>query len=82
MKLEFYGENGRRTIGKPKTVEKAWDIINKFLADHNFKSYYSRINFFEDMWEIDVGSWTEKFILSELNEDAQKYKQIRGIRNG
>ena len=81
MKLEFensYGE--RRIIGNPNDIEEVWKIISDFLKDHNFKSYYSRINFGNTEWEIDVGSHTEFFYLSELNENVNNY--MKGVING
>lgn len=76
MKLEFKNSKGvRRLIGSPSNVKEAFDIIKKFLDEHNYKSYYTRINFLEDEWELDVGSWSEFFYLSELTDDALKQLQ-------
>ena len=85
MKLEFrkgvYPEGSvcknRREIGDFNTSEEMWNIIKKFLADHNFISYYSRIWFDEDentVW-IDVGSHTEFFAVpSPTKELLNVYK--------
>ena len=70
MKLEFENSQGqRRVIGNPETPQEMWQIINKFLADHNFKSYYSRMNLYPDEYEIDVGSHTEFFYISEMTDE-------------
>ena len=76
MKLDFENSQGyRRVIGTPDTVNEAFEIIRGFLQDHNYKSYYTRINFDDFEWEIDVGSHSEFFYLSDLNEDTEKYKE-------
>lgn len=71
MILEFENSDGnRKTIGNPETVQEAFKIINAFLDEHSYRSYYKRINFYDDEWEIDCGSWNELFYLSDLPEDA------------
>lgn len=58
-----------REIGIAKDWDTANKIINKFLDDHNFVSYYTR------SWEengriwLDVGSWTEFFILEKITTE-------------
>ena len=67
MKLIFQNSRGEeRVIAEPTNREEISKEINKFLDDHNFKSYYTRI------WEengrliYDVGSHTEFFILEGM----------------
>lgn len=43
--------------------EDASTHIKKFLDEHNYKSYYTIGNLYEDRIEFDVGSHTEFFIL-------------------
>lgn len=64
MKLFFKNSRGEeKVIAEPSNREEVNKEINKFLYDHNFKSYYTRV------WEVDgrlifdVGSWSEVFIL-------------------
>jgi hypothetical protein len=51
-------------------------VIQHFLDDHNYKSYYTR------SWEVDrvkwydVGSWTEFFVWA-YEEDIERYKNER-----
>ena len=58
-------------------------IINKFLKEHNFKSYYTRVWQEDDNnVRFDVGSHTEFFIVSteekEIIEDLRdKYRKIK-----
>lgn len=75
MLLYFENSRGqRRLISNPITVENMWKDINDFLKEHNFKSYYSRVNFEKDEWVIDVGSHTEFFIVTNFNDE--NYKEL------
>lgn len=67
MKLFFQNSKGKeRLIAEPSNREEVYKEVNKFLDDHNFKSYYTRV------WEengrlvLDVGSYTEFFILEGM----------------
>ena len=67
MKLIFQNSRGEeRVIAEPTNREEIGKEIDKFLDDHNFKSYYTRV------WEengrliYDVGSHTEFFILEGM----------------
>ena len=77
MKVVFensYGE--RREIGRCKKQEEAMKIINNFLNEHNYKSYYCR------MWvgcdedgaytKVDVGSWSEFFYIYTDEEEENE----------
>lgn len=64
MRVTFKNAIGKeRTIGTCETEKEAWKIINDFLKEHNYKSYYHRTSFIEELnrYWIDVGSWTEFF---------------------
>lgn len=68
----LYFENSkkeRRVIAEVETKEDVWKEITKFLDEHNFKSYYSRLfKTHNNEWCIDVGSHTEFFyVSSDLN---------------
>lgn len=65
-------------------------IITNYLKNFpNFKSYYRRINGPHitesglNKWNIDVGSWSEFFIITELNEEVNDdyYVEIFEPRN-
>ena len=64
----LYFENSlgqRREIGQGKSEQEIFQIINKFLEEHNFTSYYTRfwINPKNPLEKIyDGGSHTEFFI--------------------
>jgi hypothetical protein len=64
MKVTLKNAIGKeRVIGTCETEEEAWKIIKDFLKEHNFKSYYHRACFIDELnrYWIDVGSWTEFF---------------------
>lgn len=61
----------RRKIGSAAQRDEAFKIINKFLDDHNYHSYYMRF------WEsaknetcVDVGSHSECFYITEVNNET------------
>ena len=68
FKIIFENSKGKKkTIGKADNRDAAFKIIDDFLADHNYKSYYKRTwNIDDKTTYVDVGSWTEKFILQEV----------------
>ena len=68
MKLIFQNSRGEeRVIAEPQDKKEAVKEINKFLDDHNYKSYY--MNVCEDdngRLRIDVGSWSEFMIIEGM----------------
>ena len=66
MKLYFTKSSGdERIIGEPSDIAEATLMINDFLKEHNYKSYYTR-NFISETTGrlvFDVGSWSEFFEL-------------------
>ena len=63
-RLFFQNSKGEeRLIAEPLNREEVNKEINKFLDDHNFKSYYTRVWEENGRLKIDVGSHTEFFIL-------------------
>ena len=69
MKLIFQNSRGEeRVIAEPQDKKEAVKEINKFLDNHNYKSYY--MNVCEDdngRLRIDVGSWSEFFYLENMS---------------
>lgn len=64
MKVYFENSEGqRRVIGENvSTMQEVMKIIQNFLNEHNYKSYYTR-TWYEDGWTwFDVGSHTEFFL--------------------
>lgn len=67
MKLYFENSRGeKRLIAQPETEEAAMKEIYKFCEERNFKIYYVRYHKTPDGTTVyDVGSWSEKFLLSK-----------------
>ena len=68
MKLFFKnGKGEERVIAEPSNREEVNKEINKFIDDHNFKSYYKRVWETDGRLIFDVGSWSEVFILEGMS---------------
>lgn len=64
IKVVFERSNGElKELAIAETAKAANRVINNFLKAHNFTSYYTRISFYDDFIEYDVGSYTEFFRL-------------------
>lgn len=62
IKIYFQNSEGaEREIGQCDTYEQGHVIIQVFLDEHNFKSYYFRSWDSDNGKRIDVGSHTEFF---------------------
>ena len=65
-------ENSRkqeREIGTAVDINAAYKIIDKFLDEHNFKSYYKNVCEIEKgKTRVDVGSWSEFFYVEEYED--------------
>ena len=74
MKLYFQNSRGvERMIAEPSNREEVVKEINKFLDDHNYKSYYMQVCEDNGRLMIDVGSHTEGFALEGMSfEDWAK----------
>lgn len=70
MTLYFQYSNGnRRELAEYTNKENIFKAINNFLDKHNYKSYYTRVWREEDEVWIDVGSWSEFFVVKD--EDGE-----------
>lgn len=64
-------ENSRkqeREIGTAVNMDSAYDVIDKFLEEHNYKSYYKRVYGVNGRTKVDVGSWSEFFYIEECED--------------
>ena len=61
----FQGLGGeKRSIGIATTEALAYRIINEFLDEKKYKSYYTRSwQVDDDTIQVDVGSWSEFFFI-------------------
>ena len=67
MKLYFKNSQGEeRLIAECETVKDVGKEIQKFLDDHNYKSYYWRSWEEDGRIKIDVGSWSEFFFVDGI----------------
>ena len=69
MKLIFQNSRGEeRVIAEPQNREEVVKEINKFLDDHNYKSYYMNVCEYDNgKLRIDVGSWSEFMIVEGMS---------------
>lgn len=57
----------RKIIGTVENKEATFKVINDFLNEHNYKSYYSNCWKKDDKTTVvDVGSHTEFFYIQEV----------------
>ncbi len=67
MKLYFKNRKGKeRVIAEPANKEEVTKEIKKFIDDHNFKSYYTRVWEENGRLKFDCGSWSEFFFLEGM----------------
>ena len=68
LNVMFENSKGqKRIIGTVENEESAFKVINDFLDDHNYKSYYQRTwNKDDKTTVVDVGSHTEFFYIQEV----------------
>lgn len=85
MKVYFRDSHGKKRLLKEvETKEGVWKVIQKFLDDHNFTSYYARLWFVDGYTWFDVGSHTEYFLVDENlmeqyeNEQEEEKEVARG----
>jgi len=66
MKVYFLDSyDNKREIAEVQTTKEVWSVINKFLEERNYKSYYTRMWYKDNMTWIDVGSHSEFFLVDE-----------------
>lgn len=80
--VSYSNPSSTRVIAKVKTEQEASKKIKKFLDEHHYKSYYTRVWYENNIKKHDVGSYTEFFHLEleegeffekgYLNEDADQ----------
>lgn len=74
IKVIFQNSREEREIGIADTEREAFKIVHMFLQEHNYKSYYTRCWIDENNSNrtiVDVGSWSEFFILDNDNKESE-----------
>lgn len=68
MFFVYFEKNGiKREIGKCVNEKEVEQIINKFLEERKYKSYYwNIIKIDKNIKRIDVGSWSEFFYVERI----------------
>lgn len=70
LTLYFKNIDGKkRIIAHPTSVKDTMAEIKKFIDDHNFKSFYTRVWPEDGMLKFDVGSHCEFFYLDGMTFD-------------
>lgn len=86
MNVYFRDSFGRkRLLERVDTKEQVWGVIKKFLDDHYFTSYYTRMWFNDGYTWYDVGSHTEFFLVDEnlmgqYEDEQEEEKDISRVR--
>lgn len=77
MKLLFQSSNGsERVIAEVNSFAEANEEMDKFMEERNFQSYYKRLWDRDGRLMVDVGSWTEFFIVEGYSlEDVHKEQE-------
>ena len=81
MKLYFKNSQDKeRLITECETTKDVSREIHKFLDDHNYKSYYSRSWGDEEKVMIDVGSYSEFFVVKGISH-SEYIKDLKSDEN-
>lgn len=57
-----------REIGTAVDMNGAYKIMDEFMDEHNFKSYYKRVWKENGRIKVDAGSWSEFFYVEECED--------------
>lgn len=85
MRLYFENAYGKRkSISQVSNLKEIHAIISDVLEDYGYISYYTRMWYDPEKKELwfDVGSHSEFFVVTEVEEDSKLLKQVKGEKNG
>lgn len=85
MRLYFENSYGkRRHISQVENIKEIHTIIADVLEDYGYKSYYTRIWYEKDKKELwfDVGSHSEFFVVTDVEEDSVLLESLKEQNNG
>ena len=90
MNVYFRDSHGKKRLLRENvaTKEEAWKIMQKFMDDHDFKCYYTRIWYSDGYTWFDVGSHTEFFLIDDdlmeqyesEHKNEQEKQDVRSTR--
>ena len=85
MRLYFENSYGKRKfISHVNSLKETYALIDDILEEYHYKSYYIRLWYEKDKKElwIDVGSHSEFFIITEVEENSNIIKNLEDNKNG
>lgn len=85
MNVYFRDSHGKKRLLRENvaTKEEAWKIMQKFMDDHDFKCYYTRIWYSDGYTWFDVGSHTEFFLIDDdlMEQYESEHKNEQETQN-
>lgn len=85
MRLYFENSYGkRRYISQVFHIKEIHAIIADILEDYGYKSYYTRLWYDKEKKELwfDVGSHSEFFVVTDVEENSQLLTSLKENNNG
>lgn len=81
MNLYFRDSHGKKRLiaSDLQSKKEIWEHVKKFLDDHSFKSYYTRIWYADGYTWYDVGSHTEFFCVDANLMEQYENEQEKGV---
>lgn len=78
MELYFVGGwDKKRHLGHVDSFKECFEMVQKFISDHSYKSYYTRCHLADNVLVIDVGSWSQFFHLEQVKQSEwNEYSKI------
>lgn len=62
-KLYYGNDDGKELVTTTESEQEAFRAISKYIKEHNWKSYYLRVNYFDNIKIIDYGSHIRFFYI-------------------
>ena len=62
-KLYYGNHDNKELVTTVESEQEAFHAISKYIEEHNWKSYYLRVNYFGNTKMIDYGSHTRFFYI-------------------
>lgn len=62
-KLYYGNDDNKELVTTIESEQEAFCVISKYIKEHNWESYYLRVNYFDNTKIIDYGSHTRFFYI-------------------